>query len=176
MIGGSALILGSECQSQLFLITTGMHDNKLDWHPLVRDMSFYACTILLFSLVIADNKIDWWESVILLALYGVYILIMKFNPQLRMLTEQQLYLLKRRFYKNKRKKEDTFTTDAPAIQHFVDLNEEEELDNEIKVVPLHDLNTTTDSPSITPPAKYLDEPQTPTKVGLLEPVTIFSFY
>jgi len=55
---------------------------QLDWRPLVRDIVFYAISILVFMGVAYDGTISWFDAVFLLLLYVVYILVMVFNSKI----------------------------------------------------------------------------------------------
>ncbi|XP_036823466.1 sodium/potassium/calcium exchanger 3 isoform X1 [Oncorhynchus mykiss] len=55
----------------------------LTWWSLFRDSTYYIFSVLALILVIYDAKVVWWEAVLLMTMYGVYILIMKFNSQIR---------------------------------------------------------------------------------------------
>lgn len=51
-------------------------------------MSFYAFTIILFSVVVADSIIKWWEALLFLVLYAGYVITMKFNNELSSWADQ----------------------------------------------------------------------------------------
>ncbi|CAB1332981.1 unnamed protein product [Coregonus sp. 'balchen'] len=55
----------------------------LTWWSLFRDSTYYIFSVLALIMVIYDAKVVWWEAVLLMTMYGVYILIMKFNSQIR---------------------------------------------------------------------------------------------
>jgi len=58
---------------------------QLDWRPLVRDIVFYAISILVFMGVAYDGTISCFDAVFLLLLYVVYILVMVFNSKIMLL-------------------------------------------------------------------------------------------
>ncbi|XP_062262842.1 sodium/potassium/calcium exchanger 3-like [Platichthys flesus] len=62
----------------------------LTWWSLFRDSSYYILSVLALIGVIYDARVVWWESLLLMTMYGVYIIIMKFNSQLRALVTRQL--------------------------------------------------------------------------------------
>ncbi|XP_046876967.1 sodium/potassium/calcium exchanger 3-like [Hypomesus transpacificus] len=62
----------------------------LTWWSLFRDSLYYILSVLALILVIYDAKVVWWESLMLISMYGVYILIMKFNSQIRGFVERRL--------------------------------------------------------------------------------------
>ena len=55
---------------------------NLDWRPLARDSLFYAMSICVLIIFAWDGYINWYEAMILVILYFVYVLVMRFNPQL----------------------------------------------------------------------------------------------
>uniref|UniRef100_G1KDR8 Solute carrier family 24 member 3 n=1 Tax=Anolis carolinensis TaxID=28377 RepID=G1KDR8_ANOCA len=55
---------------------------------LLRDSSYYTCSIIALILFIYDEMVTWWESLILVLMYVIYILIMKFNSNLQHLFEK----------------------------------------------------------------------------------------
>lgn len=83
---GVGTIVGSAVFNLLVIIAfTTLLARKvldIDWRPLVRDSVFYAFSIVAFIVLSWDGKFLWWESLILLLLYFLYIVTMKFNPQL----------------------------------------------------------------------------------------------
>lgn len=83
---GVGTIVGSAVFNLLVIIAfTTLLARKvldIDWRPLVRDSVFYAFSIVAFIIMSWDGKFLWWEALILLFLYFLYILTMKFNPQL----------------------------------------------------------------------------------------------
>uniref|UniRef100_A0ABM5GA32 Sodium/potassium/calcium exchanger 3 n=1 Tax=Pogona vitticeps TaxID=103695 RepID=A0ABM5GA32_9SAUR len=56
---------------------------------LLRDSSYYTCSIIALILFIYDEEVTWWESLILVLMYVVYILIMKFNSSLQRIFEKR---------------------------------------------------------------------------------------
>ncbi|XP_053297649.1 sodium/potassium/calcium exchanger 3 [Pleuronectes platessa] len=62
----------------------------LTWWSLFRDSSYYILSVLALIGVIYDARVVWWESLLLMTMYGIYIIIMKFNSQLRALVTRQL--------------------------------------------------------------------------------------
>ncbi|XP_068457055.1 sodium/potassium/calcium exchanger 3-like [Clinocottus analis] len=61
----------------------------LTWWSLFRDSSYYILSVLALIMVIYDATVVWWESLLLMTMYGIYIIIMKFNSQLRAFATQQ---------------------------------------------------------------------------------------
>ncbi|XP_019940983.1 sodium/potassium/calcium exchanger 3-like [Paralichthys olivaceus] len=62
----------------------------LTWWSLFRDSSYYILSVLMLIMVIYDARVVWWESLLLMTMYVIYIIIMKFNSQLRALVTRQL--------------------------------------------------------------------------------------
>ncbi|KAK3744351.1 hypothetical protein QZH41_016484 [Actinostola sp. cb2023] len=54
----------------------------LDWRPMLRDGLAYGLSISVFIVFAWDGVFELYEAVILLLLYVMYIILMKFNPQL----------------------------------------------------------------------------------------------
>lgn len=50
---------------------------KLIWQPLIRDLLFYAISLVLLVWFFSDGYITIMETIILVAVYGIYILAMK---------------------------------------------------------------------------------------------------
>lgn len=46
---------------------------KLQWQPVIRDMVFYICTILMLLVAFADGKVALYEAVAFVLTYGVYV-------------------------------------------------------------------------------------------------------
>jgi len=84
---GTGTIVGSAVFNILFVIglcgVLAGKDVFLTWWPLFRDCMFYSLAVITLIGVMADTKVDWWESVLMLLLYAVYIILMKFNRQVR---------------------------------------------------------------------------------------------
>ncbi|CAK6953732.1 sodium/potassium/calcium exchanger 3-like [Scomber scombrus] len=55
----------------------------LTWWSLFRDSTYYILAVLTLIMVIYDAVVDWWESLLLMTMYGIYIIIMKFNSQIK---------------------------------------------------------------------------------------------
>lgn len=49
---------------------------------MLRDGIAYALSIIVFAIFSWDGVFEFYEALILLILYFLYILVMKFNPQL----------------------------------------------------------------------------------------------
>jgi Ca2+/Na+ antiporter len=49
---------------------------------MFRDGIAYALSIIVFAIFSWDGLFEFYEAVVLLALYVLYIIVMKFNPQL----------------------------------------------------------------------------------------------
>jgi len=56
---------------------------QLSWWPLFRDSSYYLVSIGILIGVMWDSEITWWEAMIMLIFYIGYIVIMKFNKNLK---------------------------------------------------------------------------------------------
>ncbi|RDD46610.1 Sodium/potassium/calcium exchanger 2 [Trichoplax sp. H2] len=83
---GAGTIVGSAVFNILIIIALSAafakRVLKIDWRPLIRDSVFYAISITMFTIFVADYKIYIYEAIILLVMYVVYVVLMKFNPQL----------------------------------------------------------------------------------------------
>lgn len=79
IVGSAVFNLLGICALSAAFSTSELH---LDWRPLTRDSIFYALSIGLFIGFAWDGKYEYWESIITLSLYVLYIILMKFNPQL----------------------------------------------------------------------------------------------
>ncbi|EDV28886.1 uncharacterized protein TRIADDRAFT_14805, partial [Trichoplax adhaerens] len=83
---GAGTIVGSAVFNILIIIALSAafakRVLKIDWRPLIRDSVFYAISIIMFTIFVADYKIYIYEAIILLVMYVVYVVLMKFNPQL----------------------------------------------------------------------------------------------
>ncbi|XP_076025249.1 sodium/potassium/calcium exchanger 3-like [Genypterus blacodes] len=55
----------------------------LTWWSLFRDSIYYILSVLTLIVVIYDARVVWWESLLLMTMYGIYIVIIKFNSQLK---------------------------------------------------------------------------------------------
>ncbi|XP_027194108.2 sodium/potassium/calcium exchanger 4-like [Dermatophagoides pteronyssinus] len=89
---GTGTIVGSAVFNILFVIgfcSLFTVSTELNWWPVVRDSSYYTFTVLLLILCIYDGEVTTFESFTLLLFYGIYILIMKYNIQIRELVFQQ---------------------------------------------------------------------------------------
>ena len=90
---GTGTIVGSAVFNILFVIgicgifVKAVH---LNWWPVFRDSAFYAIAVLILTLVIWDGEVGYLESAFMLLFYAVYILIMKFNVELRELLIQKV--------------------------------------------------------------------------------------
>lgn len=90
---GTGTIVGSAVFNILFVIgLCGVFTKsaKLNWWPVMRDSSYYALTVLVLIIFIGDGEVGTIESSIMLILYVVYILVMKFNVELRELVVSKL--------------------------------------------------------------------------------------
>ncbi|KPM08660.1 Sodium/potassium/calcium exchanger-like protein [Sarcoptes scabiei] len=65
---------------------------ELNWWPVARDSAYYTFTVLVLIMCIYDGEVTTFESFILLVFYGVYILIMKYNTQIRDRFQEQWQL------------------------------------------------------------------------------------
>lgn len=54
---------------------------KIDWRPLMRDVTFYTLSIVAMYLVILDGEATWWEGLIMIGCYLVYVLFMTINQR-----------------------------------------------------------------------------------------------
>jgi len=83
---GVGTIVGSAVFNLLCIIALSAAfsggDLNLDWRPLTRDSIFYATSICLFVAFSYDGQFTWVEALVMLLFYVLYIVIMKFNPQL----------------------------------------------------------------------------------------------
>uniref|UniRef100_UPI00398E8611 sodium/potassium/calcium exchanger 3-like n=1 Tax=Pristiophorus japonicus TaxID=55135 RepID=UPI00398E8611 len=59
------------------------HDVPLTWWSLFRDSVSYIMSVLALILVIHDEKVFWWEGLLLILMYVLYIIVMKYNTQIR---------------------------------------------------------------------------------------------
>ncbi|XP_053107000.1 sodium/potassium/calcium exchanger 3 isoform X2 [Hemicordylus capensis] len=56
---------------------------------LLRDSMYYTCSVVALILFIYDEKVSWWESLVLVLMYFIYILIMKYNSNLKHIFERR---------------------------------------------------------------------------------------
>ncbi|CAM9305447.1 unnamed protein product [Chrysoparadoxa australica] len=54
----------------------------IDWRPVARDVSFYASSIIMLSLIFQDGLVRWWEGAIMVMAYCGYVVFMTFNERL----------------------------------------------------------------------------------------------
>lgn len=83
---GTGTIVGSAVFNILFVIgLCGVFSTsaKLNWWPVMRDSSYYALTVFVLIIVICDGSVGTFESALMLILYVIYIVVMKFNVELR---------------------------------------------------------------------------------------------
>lgn len=90
---GFGTIVGSAVFNVLFVIAccvlwtpTAMAPLELTGWPLGRDCIYYACTLIMVSVMFGFNSpgiIEAWEACFLFGLYFGYIIIMKFNEDLQ---------------------------------------------------------------------------------------------
>ncbi|XP_022255030.1 sodium/potassium/calcium exchanger 4-like, partial [Limulus polyphemus] len=94
---GTATIVGSAVFNVLFVIgICGIFAGRviiLNWWPLFRDSSYYALTVVVLIIIIYDNTVSWYESLIMLIFYVIYILLLKFNTELRQLVSSKVSFL-----------------------------------------------------------------------------------
>ena len=55
---------------------------KIDWRPVVRDVSFYTLSILLIVIFFWDSRVMWYEGLALVLTYAIYIVVMVFNEKI----------------------------------------------------------------------------------------------
>jgi len=87
---GFGTIVGSAVFNVLFVIAMCAIFSKdvltvTGW-PLARDCSYYAFSLIMLSLffgVISEDEIAWWEALILFGMYFGYVILMKYNEDLR---------------------------------------------------------------------------------------------
>ena len=60
------------------LLKYNFHFSLPAW-PLIRDVFFYAISLILLVVFFSDEKIFWYEALILLLWYGAYVGFMKWN-------------------------------------------------------------------------------------------------
>lgn len=56
---------------------------QLTWYPLLRDSSYYLICLGTLVGLVSDREVEWYDSLILVVLYGGYLLIMKFDAQIK---------------------------------------------------------------------------------------------
>ncbi|KAF7487656.1 Sodium/potassium/calcium exchanger 4 [Sarcoptes scabiei] len=92
---GTGTIVGSAVFNILFVIglcSLYTVSTELNWWPVARDSAYYTFTVLVLIMCIYDGEVTTFESFILLVFYGVYILIMKYNTQIRDRFQEQWQL------------------------------------------------------------------------------------
>ncbi|XP_076313669.1 sodium/potassium/calcium exchanger 4-like [Tachypleus tridentatus] len=91
---GTATIVGSAVFNVLFVIgICGVFAGRviiLSWWPLFRDSSYYALTVVVLIIIIYDNTVSWYESLVMLIFYVIYILLLKFNTELKQLVSTKV--------------------------------------------------------------------------------------
>ena len=79
-------IVGSSVANVIFAISTCSFactkPCSLKAWPLIRDMLFFAVSIILLGLFSVDSQLKWWEGLILLFWYIIYILYMSFRKRI----------------------------------------------------------------------------------------------
>lgn len=76
---GAGTIVGSAIFNILIIIgaTALVKDTTVSWKPIVRDLVFYAITIVLLLFVFYDGQIFLWETVLFIGAYIFYVWIAK---------------------------------------------------------------------------------------------------
>ncbi|XP_061773102.1 sodium/potassium/calcium exchanger 1-like isoform X2 [Nerophis ophidion] len=102
-IVGMGNIVGSAIFNFLFVVGLcalfSLEVLHLTKWPFCRDVTFYILDLVLLTTFFLDNVITWWESMALVASYIFYLVVMKFNVQIKLAF--QTHILKER---------DTFET------------------------------------------------------------------
>eukprot|EP01029_Cantina_marsupialis_P006407 TRINITY_DN170224_c0_g2_i2.p1 TRINITY_DN170224_c0_g2~~TRINITY_DN170224_c0_g2_i2.p1 ORF type:complete len:688 (+),score=128.15 TRINITY_DN170224_c0_g2_i2:89-2152(+) len=84
---GFGTIVGSAVFNVLFVIAAcavfAGQVLELTWWPLFRDCTFYSFGLLVLVFFVSDQKIYWHEAALLLMCYCLYVIIMKYNFQLK---------------------------------------------------------------------------------------------
>lgn len=84
---GFGTIVGSAVFNVLFVIGAcafcAGQELKLTAYPLFRDGLYYIFGLLVLVVFVEDQTIEWYEALILFILYCGYVLMMKFDEQLR---------------------------------------------------------------------------------------------
>ena len=79
-------IVGSSVANVIFaIVTCAFACSKpcsLKAWPLIRDMLFFAVSIILLGLFSVDSQLEWWEGLILLIWYVMFILYMVFRKKI----------------------------------------------------------------------------------------------
>lgn len=55
---------------------------KIDFKPILRDVSFYSLSIAEMVIFFGDGSVYWWEAMIMVLSYVGYIIFMVFNPRI----------------------------------------------------------------------------------------------
>ena len=90
---GIGTIVGSAMFNILIIVgvsalfaTVGSHEKKtslkVDWRPIVRDVSFYTFSIILIVAFFWDSRVMWYEGLSLCLAYVIYIIVMVYNEKL----------------------------------------------------------------------------------------------
>jgi K+-dependent Na+/Ca+ exchanger-like protein len=83
---GFGTIVGSAVFNVLFVIGMCAFFSKdllkLTWWPLARDVSYYACGLIVLAIFFEDQTIELWEACVLFAGYWGYVFVMSKNAQL----------------------------------------------------------------------------------------------
>ena len=85
---GVGTIVGSAAFNVLFVIGlcayfSGFERLSLSWYPLMRDASFYIICLGILLGFLLDKEIHWYDATVLLGLYAIYVVIMKFDAQIK---------------------------------------------------------------------------------------------
>ncbi|MCB0494821.1 MAG: calcium/sodium antiporter [Cyclobacteriaceae bacterium] len=72
---GIGTIVGSALFNLLVIVGAAavVKNSKIAWQPVVRDLLFYALSILGLYYVLFNGKVQTWEGVLLVVMYGIYI-------------------------------------------------------------------------------------------------------
>jgi sodium/potassium/calcium exchanger 2 len=106
---GFSTIVGSAVFNVLFVIGlcgfVAPGDMDLTWWPLFRDCTFYMIGLSVLAGFASDQQIELWEAILLFLLYLIYLVIMRFNPQLQEMAQS---------FVNKNKVVDMDSSDSGA--------------------------------------------------------------
>jgi len=85
---GFGTIVGSAVFNILFVIGlcayfSGFPTLQLTWYPLLRDSSFYVMSLVVLVCLVVDLEVTWPDALVLILLYLLYVVIMKFDPQIK---------------------------------------------------------------------------------------------
>lgn len=71
---------------------------KVDYWPITRDSFAYCVSILVLVLILADGRIYYYEALILIAIYFCYLIVLRYNLELRYYLEMLALEIHRRRY------------------------------------------------------------------------------